>query len=174
MREITMRKSATRIECFSNSLEPFRALVLDEKQRCIWEITQELPSGGFLRFTKFRVLTELLLKMKGQKGCYWIHRKAGFLFPNFTIEQPEGSLIWNIESRIRKYEIKDRWQQKIGECFFNNPLILGRDYGVVKLNNDIIVAEVVLSSSLFSERWKAEFISYSIEWEALIVALTAM
>ncbi len=164
-----------RIECLSKSLQPFSASVFDEQQRCIWEVTQERPSSGFLRFTKFRMMMELLLKMKGVQGCYWIRRKVGFFLATYTIEQPEGRAIWNIRHGFNKYEIKDQWQRKVGECSFSNPLILGQDRGVVKVSNNSIAAEVVLNcGGFFYERWKGEITLYSTEWEVLTVALTAI
>ncbi len=75
------------------------------------------------------------------------------------------------------WRIEDRGGDPVGEATFSNPLILGRDRGILKARNGVVWAELELRPrSFFSSLWEGRLAlsDRGVEWELPAVALAAI
>lgn len=165
-----------RVECSSGALEPMYLAVRDESGRRLWTLRQR-STGGIFRFTKFRSLFPLTMDMTGPGGDYVLHRPAGIVRRSYELRRPAGEIVYRMVTGWRRWVLRDRHEDELAEVRFSNPLVLGKDRGVLDARGGTPVIEYqFVPVGFLSGRWEGElrFLAPRESWEVPGVALAAV
>jgi len=161
-------------ECSSSSLKPLSMKFFSDSDPIIF--VEEIPHGGIIRYTKFRTMLKLEIKITGYIGDLYLFRQAGTK-QKYILKRGFGEDLFYFEpeSFLRsKWSVRNNAGIVIAYFKHKNPFVIGADNINIYLNDDTLYAKISLKFTFLSFAYKKGEIFFFEEresYEPLAIAI---
>jgi|FaiFalDrversion2_1042247.scaffolds.fasta_scaffold23052_1 hypothetical protein len=165
IQEANAPREVLRLESKRGSLAPLWVEIRTAAGE-IWMEAREMPRGGLLRYTRFRVLLPLRLELADRIGeqMYSLERSGGLAPLSYRLRQADGSLVLQLEPIGRR-----GWRLVDGSGL---PVATGARHSILRLGTQTAHLDAPGGPTAAEIRWRPRHL-FSTRWDGEILLFHA-